>query len=85
MRRTDFLPVGGEADDKVSERGYESLSDDDEGRGIEYACEGNESVFDGMVDIEDLVSKKDDIDLQRVPFLCLYTAVAVLLTFIVTR
>lgn len=42
MRRTDFIPVGGEGDDEVLERGYDSLSDDDEEcRGLEYAGEGN--------------------------------------------
>ena len=57
MRRTDFLPVGGEADDEVLERGYDSLSDDDEeGRALEYACDGNSDVFDGTVDIDDLVT-----------------------------
>ena len=65
MRRTDFLPVGGEGDDEVLERGYDSLSDDDEdGRGLEYACEGNSDVFDGMVDIAELVSQPTDCDFQ---------------------
>ena len=44
MRRTDFLPVGVEDEAEVLERGYDSLSDDDEdggGRGLEYACDGN--------------------------------------------
>ena len=42
MRRTDSLPVGGEADSEVLERGYDSLSDEDEdGPGLEYACEDN--------------------------------------------
>ena len=45
MRRTDFLPVGGEGGDAVLERGYDSLSDSDEkGRGLEYACEGDSAV-----------------------------------------
>ena len=57
MRRTDFLPVGGEGEAEVLEHGYDSLSDDDEeGRGLEHACEGNSEVFDGMVDIDDLVA-----------------------------
>ena len=56
MRRTDFLPVGGEAGDEVLERGYDSLSDDDEeGRGLEYACE-EDTVFHKQVDIHELVS-----------------------------
>ena len=38
LRRTDFLPVGEEKESDVLERGYYSLSsDDDEGRGLEYA------------------------------------------------
>ena len=65
MRRTDFLPVGGETDPEVLERGYDSLSDDDEdGRGLEYACEGNSDVFDGMVDIAELVAQPTDCDYQ---------------------
>ena len=37
-RRTDFLPVGGNPEDEVCERGYESVTDDDEeGCGLEYA------------------------------------------------
>ena len=41
-RRTDFLPVGGNPEEEVLERGYESLSDsDEEGPGLEYACEEN--------------------------------------------
>ena len=49
LRRTDFLSVGGEGDEEVLERGYDSLSDDDEeggGRGLEYACEGNADFMD---------------------------------------
>ena len=42
MRRTDFLPVGGENADEVLERGYDSLSDEDEdGPRTEHACEDN--------------------------------------------
>ena len=64
MRRTDFLPVGGETADEVLERGYDSLSDDDEdGRGLEYACDGD-TVFSNGVSIEDLVSKNTDADFQ---------------------
>ena len=41
LRRSDFLPVGEEQEDEVLERGYYSLSsDDDEGRGLEYAFQG---------------------------------------------
>ena len=51
LRRTDFLPVGGEEADEVLDCSYESLSDDDnDGRGLEYACEGNSSVFDCLED-----------------------------------
>ena len=38
LRRTDFLPVGDKKESDVLERGYYSVSsDDDQGRGIEYA------------------------------------------------
>ena len=38
LRRTDFLPVGEVQKDEVLERGYYSVSsDDDDGRGLEYA------------------------------------------------
>jgi hypothetical protein len=38
LRRSDFLPVGDEKESDVLERGYDSVSsDDDEGRGLEYA------------------------------------------------
>ena len=38
LRRTDFLPSGEEREDEVLQRGYDSLSSDDEdGRGLEYA------------------------------------------------
>ncbi len=38
LRRTDFLPVGDEKPDEVLERGYDSESSDDEnGKGLEYA------------------------------------------------
>ena len=64
MRRTDFLPVGGDADTEVVERGYDSLSDDDEvGRGLEYACDGD-TVFQNGVCIEDLVARSTDADYQ---------------------
>ena len=58
-------PQDGETDAEVLERGYDSLSDDDEdGRGLEYACEGNSEVFDGFVDIKDLVAQVTDSDYQ---------------------
>ena len=38
LRRTDFLPAGPDKDDEVLERGYDSVSSDDEdGNGLEYA------------------------------------------------
>ena len=38
LRRSDFLPVGPEQAHEITERGYESLeSDDENGRGLEYA------------------------------------------------
>ena len=40
------------------------IDDDEEGRGLEYACEGNSDVFDGFVAIEDLVAKATDNDFQ---------------------
>ena len=65
MRRTDFLPVGCEGADEVLERGYDSRSDDDEdGRGLEYACEGDSDVCENGVSIEDLVAKTTDADFQ---------------------
>ena len=40
LRRSDFLPVGKEKDDEALERGYDSVSsEDEEGRGLEYAFE----------------------------------------------
>ena len=43
LRRTDFLPVGPEREEEVLERGYESVSSDDEdGRGLEYAFDEDE-------------------------------------------
>ena len=63
-RRTDFLPVGGEGADEVLERGYDSLSDDDEdGRGLEYAC-NEDTVFSNGVSIEDLVPLSTDADYE---------------------
>ena len=42
LRRSDFLPVGAPGPEEVCERGYLSLSDDDdEGVGMEYACSGH--------------------------------------------
>ena len=42
-RRTDFLPVGGNPEEEVLERGYDSVTDDDEdGHGIEYAMGDDE-------------------------------------------
>ena len=41
LRRSDFLPVGPELEEEQLERGYESLSSDDEdGGGLEYAFDG---------------------------------------------
>ena len=41
IRRTDFLPVGDEQEDEVLERGYLSVSSDDEGGcGLEKVYEG---------------------------------------------
>ena len=61
LRRTDFLPAGGEGAEEVLERGYDSLSDDDEdGKGLEYAVEGNGTVFDCEVDIADLANDDED-------------------------
>ena len=53
--------MGGEGSEEVLERGYDSLSDDDEdGRGLEYACEGNGDIFDVDVDVSALVSNDTD-------------------------
>ena len=44
LRRTDFLPVGEDKETDVLERGYLSVSsDDDEGQGLEYAFPESES------------------------------------------
>ena len=59
MRRTDFLPVGGNAEEEVLERGYEPPSDDDEGQGLEYA---DDNLFNVAVDIADLVAKEGELD-----------------------
>lgn len=41
LRRSDFLPVGPDLEEEQLERGYESLSSDDEdGGGLEYAFDG---------------------------------------------
>ena len=54
--------MGGESSDEVLQRGYDSLSDDDEdGRGLEYACD-EDSIFQDGVSIEDLVAKTTPID-----------------------
>ena len=53
LRRTDFLPVGEEQEDEVLERGYLSVSSDDEdGQGLEQAYavrsdEGSDSEVSG--------------------------------------
>ena len=64
MRRTDFLPVGGAGDEtEVLERGYESLSDEDEdGPGIEYAMQ--ENPFNMHVEDFEEVSERVDNDFQ---------------------
>ena len=52
LRRSDFLPVGEQKEGEIVERGYESLeSDDDEGMGLEYTCQGN--AFDDIEEDED--------------------------------
>jgi hypothetical protein len=49
LRRTDFLPVGAETDDEVLERGYHSVSDDDEeGPGLAYAFQAGSEIFDAF-------------------------------------
>ena len=48
-RRTDFLPVGGNEEDEVLERGYLSLTDsgsDSDPRGREYAANSDFSRID---------------------------------------
>ena len=63
LRRAEFLLVCGEGEDEVLERGCESLSDDDEdGRGLGYACEGNGTIFDCEVEIKDLVALDAAVD-----------------------
>ena len=51
LRRTDFLPVGLPKPDEVLERGYESIdSDDDDGKGLEYAFDADD--LDSMPDLD---------------------------------
>ena len=38
------------------------LSDDNGGRGLEYAYEGNSAVFDVFINVSDVVAKDDDTD-----------------------
>ena len=56
LRRTDFLPVGEEKEDEVLERGYLSVSSDDEdGCGLEKVYEGraqDESDVDAYGEVE---------------------------------
>ena len=62
LRRTDFLPVGPEQEDEVLERGYESVSsDEDGGAGLEYAFpEGEDSMSDGIDLQEDNSNRLND-------------------------
>ena len=47
LRRTNFLTVGPERENEVLERGYDSVSSDDEdGRGLEYAFPDDDNAFD---------------------------------------
>ena len=49
LRRTDFLPVGEPKPEEILERGYESVdSDDEEGKGLEYAFDPDEDVWDAL-------------------------------------
>ena len=59
-RRTDFLPVGGNPDEEVLERGDESESEDNEHDLPEYAFEGN-SIFQCMVDLPEEFLAKDTV------------------------
>ena len=53
LRRSDFLPVGEEQEDEVLQRGYYSVpSDDEEGRGIEYAFGEQVSEPEDASDVE---------------------------------
>ena len=53
IRRSDFLPAGEEKPDEVLERGYHSVdSEDNEGCGLEYACQKN-TFFDLAEEEED--------------------------------
>ena len=47
LRRTDFLPVGEEKEEEVTERGYLSVSDNNEDdTGMEHAFQGGGRAFD---------------------------------------
>ena len=51
LRRTDFLPVGQGNESEVLERGYASVSsDDEEGHGLEYAFASGEEEDDSEHD-----------------------------------
>ena len=53
LRRTDFLPVGPEQEHEVLERGYDSLSSDDEaGCGLEYAFSSGDDDWSDVSDPE---------------------------------
>ena len=53
LRMTDFLPVGEEKEEEVTERGYLSLSDDSDESGIEHAYfgGGDDSDESGVEDV----------------------------------
>ena len=64
LRRSDFLPVGEEKPDEVLERGYYSVSsDDEEGRGIEYAFGGQVSESEHATD-EEVSSQGDNAQMD---------------------
>ena len=62
LRRSDFLPVGEDLEEEVLERGYESVSsDDDEGAGLEYAF-GNDSNGESEVSVGGAANMLDFVD-----------------------
>ena len=53
LRVSDFLPVGEPRADEITERGYFSESDEDDGEGRDLALEHRNSVLCGGIDSDD--------------------------------
>ena len=58
LRRTDFLPVGPDQDDEVSERGIYSETSDEEEMGIEHSFNGAYGdIFDLHTELDSYVAE----------------------------